>query len=531
MTEADRAAILDRAERLGGSDGVGSDHVIPDLGLNRPSFSSSHRGRRTRRGVFKDLPPFPSILAMPPSFLHPHGTGQGLPDAPALATRLLALVPTMTKSGSRFPILGGLLLLAVLTPSDSSDAGAQESPQTQADDYTRYELQAPGSGAFRIFYDVTATTPGKVHYFNTIRIGAEEEVHGVSDLMTGGPLDWEIVDGAEARRTGHPRANPEGRYIRVRLARPVPYGGEARIRIDKTYVDRDSYFEEGGEIVFQRSLGIKRNAVVLPRGFELVEVNHPSQVAVEDDGRVRVSFLNRGPAAVPYRVRARRLPPSAATPTSTPQATPPNHPEPPPATGRAEGAVARVAYSFSQRAFQDREIIYFLLQPETHSFRLYHDYTETRPGVDRYLNVVRAGSSASDPEAYLLDTGERLTVETLKGSAIPERGIELSRPPADDTEVVVIWFDPASEGESRRLRIWETYTDPGRYLHVDGELVWDRNFGRPRNAVVLPEGWYLTTSAIPAVVSETEDGRIRLDFWNDGPQGIQVFVKALRRQE
>jgi hypothetical protein len=193
--------------------------------------------------------------------------------------------------------------------------------------------------------------------------------------------------------------------------------------------------------------------------------------------------------------------------------------------------VARVGYTFDERAFQDREIVYFLLQPETHSFRLYHDYTETRPGVDRYLNVVRAGSSASDPEAYLLDTGERLTVETLKGSAILERGIELSRPPVDDTEVVVIWFDPAGEGESRRLRIWETYTDPGRYLHVDGELVWDRNFGRPRNAVVLPEGWYLTTSAIPAVVSETEDGRIRLDFWNDGPQGIQVFVKALRRQE
>jgi hypothetical protein len=60
--------------------------------------------------------------------------------------------------------------------------------------------------------------------------------------------------------------------------------------------------------------------------------------------------------------------------------------------------------------------------------------------------------------------------------------------------------------------------------------VWDRAFGRPRNAVVLPAGWYLTTSAIPAVVSETDDGRIRLDVTNDRPDEIQVFLKAKRRE-
>jgi hypothetical protein len=34
--------------------------------------------------------------------------------------------------------------------------------------------------------------------------------------------------------------------------------------------------------------------------------------------------------------------------------------------------------------------------------------------MDRYLPVVRAGSEASDPEAYLLDTVDRLEVETLR---------------------------------------------------------------------------------------------------------------------
>jgi len=278
--------------------------------------------------------------------------------------------------------------------------------------------------------------------------------------------------------------------------------------------------------VFDRSLGIKRNAVVLPQGYELVAVNHPSQVQVEEDGRLRVSFLNTGAAAVPYRVRGRPLPPTATRPTSSPQAPPPAHPEAPPATGTAQGAVARVGHTFTQRAFQDREIVYYLADPALHSFRLYHDYTETRPGVDRYVNVVREGSRVSDPEAYLLDTGERLQVETLRGAEITRRGVDIGQTPGDDTEAVVIWFDPPGGGESRRLRIWETYTDPSRYLRVGDELIWDRGLGRARNAVVLPGGWYLTTSEFPAVVTETEDGRIRLDFWDDGPAGVDSFVKA-----
>ena len=119
---------------------------------------------------------------------------------------------------------------------------------------------------------------------------------------------------------------------------------------------------------------------------------------------------------------------------------------------------------------------------------------------------------------------------TLKGAAITGRGIDIGGVPDPETEVVVIWFDPPAQGESRRLRIWETYTDPGRYLRVGNELVWDRHFGRPKNAIVLPAGWYLTTSEFPAVVSETGDGRIRLDFWDDEPDGVDAFVKALRRK-
>jgi len=187
------------------------------------------------------------------------------------------------------------------------------------------------------------------------------------------------------------------------------------------------------------------------------------------------------------------------------------------------------AERLSERARQDREIVYFLNTPETHSFFLYHDYTETHEGVDKYLNVVRKGSTASGPSARILDTGEELKVETLKGAAVKKLGYTTDEPVEDDAEVVVIRFPPVPKGGSVRLRISETYTDSQRYRLEGDELIWDRTLGRPRNAVVLPSGWYLTACSIPAAVSETDDGRIRLDFENPRPDEIAVLLKARRR--
>jgi hypothetical protein len=182
-----------------------------------------------------------------------------------------------------------------------------------------------------------------------------------------------------------------------------------------------------------------------------------------------------------------------------------------------------------ERAHQDREIVYFLQQPETHAFDLYHDYTESRPGVGRYLNVVRKGSSASNPSARNLDTGEALAVETVRGDALARTGTAEDEEVPPDSEVVVVRFAPVPPGGSVRLRIAETYTDAGSYRLDGDELVFDRSFGRPRNAVVLPAGWYLTASSIPALISETGDGRIRLDFVNPRPDEIAVLIKARRR--
>ena len=281
-------------------------------------------------------------------------------------------------------------------------------------------------------------------------------------------------------------------------------------------------------LVFDRPLGIKRNAVVLPAGYEIVSCNIPSQVIEESDGRIGISFMNTYPGQAPLVLRASAIsrpvagaapaPAAAGARTTKPIAADPAPPLPP---------MERVRVS--ERAFQDREIVYFLKSPETHSFSLYHDYTETRPGTDRYVNVVRAGSAVSEPSAKILDTGEALKTETLKGPAITAAGVDIGEPVRPDSEIVLIRFPPVAKGQSLRLRIEETYTDPARYDLVDGQLMWRRSFGRPRNDIVLPQNWYLTASSIPATISQTEDGRVRLSFVNPRPDAIDVFVKGRRK--
>ena len=177
-----------------------------------------------------------------------------------------------------------------------------------SDDYTRYELLAPDTAQFRIVYEVTATTPGALFYFNPIRKGSDASDEAVYDRASGKPLRFEVVDGAAARAAGEPKADLDTRYIKVELPRPVPKDGELRLRIDKTYKDPESYFSEGERVVFSRSLGVRRNAVVLPAGYELVACNVPAQVLQEPDGRIKVSFMNPGPDAASVVVKGRKLP-------------------------------------------------------------------------------------------------------------------------------------------------------------------------------------------------------------------------------
>jgi len=427
------------------------------------------------------------------------------------------------------PTVITIVLVAVFFSSTSlhtqdraAAPAALAAQQTESDEYTRYELLAPETASFKIYYEVTATTSGAKVYFNPIRKGSAASDEAVYDAMTGEPLHFEVVSGAEARKDPlMPEADLSGSYIKVQLARPVPPEGQGRLLIVKTYKDVKSYYRDGDAIVFNRGLGIKRNSVVLPKDFELVGSNVPSQVLPEPDGRIAISFMNASAGEAPLLLRAKL---SAQT---GPSAAP--HPLTQTRSWEAPFAGETERERLAARAHQDRDIVYFLQQPETNAFRLYHDYTESRAGVDKYLNVVREGSTVSDPSAYILDTGEKLPTRLMTGAELLAAKIESAEQVKPTTQVVLIPFPPVKKGQSIRLRISETYTAPASYRLDDDELVFDRSLGRPRNAVVLPAGWYLTASAIPATVTQLSDGRIRLDFWNARPDSIDVLLKARRR--
>lgn len=394
--------------------------------------------------------------------------------------------------------------------------------QGETDEYTRYELLDPATASFRIYYEVTATTAGAKVFYNPIRKGSVASDESVFDAMTGAPLPFGVVSGAEAKRDPLlADADPSMDYIRITLARPVPEHGEGRVIIMKTYKDPKSYHVDGTGFVFDRPLGIQRNKIVLPPGYEVTGLSVPSQVGTEPDGRVAISFMHAGEGAAPLVLHA-------AHDAQTGAAAQP-HPAGEKLSWESPFAGLPEKERLSERAHEDRDIVYFLQAPETHAFSLFHDYTETRPGVNSYVNVVREGSKVDKPTAYILDTGEVLQTRIMSGAEIAAAKIDAGEPVDPKATAVVIPFAPVVKGHSLRLRISETYTAPLSYRMEADELVFDRSLGRPRNAVVLPVGWYVTESSIPGTVSILPDGRVRLDFWDDRPEAVDVLLKARRR--
>jgi hypothetical protein len=182
------------------------------------------------------------------------------------------------------------------------------------------------------------------------------------------------------------------------------------------------------------------------------------------------------------------------------------------------------------RAEQDREISYWLLEPSTHQFRISHDFTVTRPGQKSVHSFVRKGSAVSpDAKMFDLDTGKPLKTSTVTGKEVNALGYY---PEPVDPDSVVVQGDlerPVGEGQSTRVRVQETYTDPVGYVLKDGELVWTRTLGRPLNYVTLPPGWMLTSVNTPAVITLDEEGNVKLRFTNIRNGDLAIVIKARKR--
>ena len=400
----------------------------------------------------------------------------------------------------------------------SASLFAQAPPTGEQDAYTRIELRDPATGAFKVTHEVAVTATGVRQYEFSLWPGTQVSPPKATDLMSGATLSTEMRV-VTAMPTGVESTRSPG-AIRVTLARAVPKDGQGRIRIEMEPRNSQMFKRTGQVASFTMPLRAPRGTIVLPAGYELLSTDIPAQILSEADGRIVVSYMHQMPpdATMTLTMRAGIPTGAAAAPKALTNAR----------SWEAAGQKPTERARLTERATQDRDIVYFLQDPSTNAFALYHDYTEIRPGTDKYVNVVRTGSKVSKPSAYILDTGEALRHETLKGDAITAAKIDAGTV-TPETEVVVIHFPPVKEGQSIRLRISETYTHPESYRLDGTDLVFERNLGRARNSVVLPAGWYLTASSIPAVVRQTPDGLTRLDFVNGRPEGIDVFVKGRKR--
>jgi len=194
------------------------------------------------------------------------------------------------------------------------------------------------------------------------------------------------------------------------------------------------------------------------------------------------------------------------------------------------GATLLAQQESFHRAEQDREISYWLLEPSTHQFRISHDFTVTRVGQKSVHSFVRKGSVVS-PDAKMtdLDTGKPLKTSTVAGKDVNALGYYPEPVEPDSVAVQGDLEHPVGDGQSTRVRVQETYTDPVGYVLKDGELTWTRTLGRPLNYVTLPAGWMLTSVNTPAVITLDEEGRIKLRFTNTRNGDLAIVIKARKR--
>lgn len=181
------------------------------------------------------------------------------------------------------------------------------------------------------------------------------------------------------------------------------------------------------------------------------------------------------------------------------------------------------------RSEQDRIIHYWLVEPDSHQFRISHDFTVSKAGQKSVHSFVRKGSIVSKSTVIDLNTGKELKTHNVSGKSVNELGYY---PTPTDPDSVVVQGDldhALKEGESVRVRVIETYTDPVAYAMRAGELVWDRTLGRPFNDVTLPAGWKLSSVSVPAIISLDAEGRIVCRFTNPRNDEIHVVLKARRR--
>src|SRR5215475_9823084 len=96
--------------------------------------------------------------------------------------------------------------------------GAANGQFISQDTYTRYELLAPETHQFKIYYEVTELRAGSKYHYNPIREGSEASDESVLDPADGKPLKFEVVTAEQAKADDPGARLGAGQFIRVHLA-------------------------------------------------------------------------------------------------------------------------------------------------------------------------------------------------------------------------------------------------------------------------------------------------------------------------
>lgn len=382
------------------------------------------------------------------------------------------------RTGVRRAVICGA---AAVLAAGATFVSARQGGFNSHDDYTEYNLLDPSSHQFHIVYYLNQRQAGAATLLNQTRSGSEGSDISVSDPQTGAPLKFEYKTGAELNAAGESgRLTAEEHYIRAFLPRPVPEGGEGRVRIEKTYLDDKSYYTQGEEIVFARSLGIGRNAIVLPKGYVTASSNVAAQLTALPDGRVKFTFENINSYAADVQIH-----------------------------GRKSTAAVAPALPIVERSFDFSKTLYDLGDPATGTVTVRHEYVETRVG-SQASPAFLANHRVNGLVATDMDTGKLLQA-VRRGETW---AIDLAAPIANDKQ-------------SAHIRLTGTLVDSGYSLQA-GQLAWSMTIVEPRATALLPAGWEPTAISAPTTVTTGRDGRVAIQIYNGRVDPLVVNIRAVR---
>jgi len=381
---------------------------------------------------------------------------------------------------ARVSVSGGTIAIMVVLGLAVAPA-ARQATFNAHDDFTEYQMLDPASHQFHIIYYLNQRQVGATTLLNQTRSGSAGSDIAVRDPQTGRPLEFDYKTGAELNAAGETgRLTAAEHYIRAFLPRPVPAGGEGRVRIEKTYLDEKSYYTQGEDIVFARSLGIGRNAIVLPRGYVIASSNVAGQVAALPDGRVKVVFENINTYAADVMIRGRKSTVAIAAPLPV-----------------------------VPRAFDFGKTLYDLGDPAAHAIAMRHEYVETRIGA-RATPEFFARHRLTGVVVTDMDTGKALVTAERAGIW----AIDLATP-------------ITTGAESAHLSLTGREQDPAYRIEA-GQLVWQKTLTEPRATILLPAGWEIAAVSTPVTVTTTRDARVALQVYNPRIEPVTISLTAVR---